>query len=138
VAIGIRTSKDRQHNGQKKRDKQRSSKHKTKDRVTRSPLKIGGELTFSGRVSSSCSTGGTRRNNLVTNPVISHECRNMPLLCLCVDLLQFDYQYSVLCFAYVYLKMNVIPHLKSRSNGRSKTSKYCGKAIQIDNQQKST
>jgi hypothetical protein len=28
---------------------------------------------FSGRVSSSCSTSGTRRVNLVTNPVISHE-----------------------------------------------------------------
>jgi hypothetical protein len=28
----------------------------------------------SGRVSSSCSTSGTRRVNLVTNPVISREC----------------------------------------------------------------
>ena len=41
-------SKNRQHNGQKKRDKrqkdkQRSTKHtyKTKDRVTRTPLKTG-------------------------------------------------------------------------------------------------
>ena len=50
-----------------------------------------------------------------------------PVVSLCVDLLQFDYQYSVLGFAYVYLKMNVILHLRSRSNGRSKTSKYCGK-----------
>ena len=33
--------KDRQHDGQKKKDKQRSKKHthKTKDRVTRTPLK---------------------------------------------------------------------------------------------------
>jgi hypothetical protein len=32
--------KNRQHNGQKKKDKQRSTKHthKTKDRVTRTPL----------------------------------------------------------------------------------------------------
>ena len=54
------------------KDKQRSTKHtyKTKDRVTRTPLKTGGELMCSGRVSSSCSTGGTRRFNLVTNPVI--------------------------------------------------------------------
>ena len=39
------------------RDKQRSTKyiHKTKDRVTRTPLKTGDELRFSGRVSSSCS-----------------------------------------------------------------------------------
>ena len=54
-------------------DKQRSTKHtyKTKDRVT--PLKTGGELSCSGRVSSSCSTSGIRRVNLVTNPVISRE-----------------------------------------------------------------
>jgi hypothetical protein len=39
--IRIRISKDRQHNGQKKKYKQRSTKHtnKTKDRVTRTPLK---------------------------------------------------------------------------------------------------
>jgi len=56
-------------------DKQRSTKHtyKTKDRVTRTPLKTGNELGCSGRVSSSCSTSGTRRVNLVTNPVISRE-----------------------------------------------------------------
>jgi hypothetical protein len=53
----------------------RSTKHtyKTKDRVTRTPLKTGGELRCSGRVSSSCATSDTRRVNLVTNPVISHE-----------------------------------------------------------------
>ena len=57
------------------KDKQRSTKHtyKTKDRVTRTPLKTGDELRCSGRVSSSCSTSGTRRANLVTNPVISRE-----------------------------------------------------------------
>ena len=57
------------------KDKQRSTKHtyKTKDRVTRTPLKSRGELRCSGRVSSSCSTSDTRRVNLVTNPVISHE-----------------------------------------------------------------
>ena len=70
--IIIRISKkNRQHNGQKKKvrkDKQRSTKHThtTKDRVTRTPLK-------SGRISSSRSASGTRRVNLVTNPVISHE-----------------------------------------------------------------
>ena len=56
-------------------DKQRSTKHthKTKDRVTRTPLKPEGELRCSGRVGSAYSTSGTRRVNLVTNPVISHE-----------------------------------------------------------------
>jgi hypothetical protein len=45
------------------KDKQRSTKHthKAKDRVTRTPPKSGGELRCSGRVSSSCSTSGTRR-----------------------------------------------------------------------------
>ena len=57
------------------KDKQRFTKHtyKTKNQVTRTPLKIVGELTLSGRVSSSCSTSDTRRVNIVTNPVISHE-----------------------------------------------------------------
>ena len=56
------------------KDKQRSTKHthKTKDRVTQIPLRTGGELRCFGRVSRSCSTSGTRRVNLVTNPVISH------------------------------------------------------------------
>jgi hypothetical protein len=51
------------------KDKQRSTKHtyKTKDRVTRTPLKTGGELRCSRRVGSSCSTSGTHRVNLVTN-----------------------------------------------------------------------
>ena len=58
------------------KDKQPSTKHtqKTKDQVTRTPLKTGGELRCSGRVSSSYSTSGTRRVNIVINPVISHEC----------------------------------------------------------------
>ena len=57
------------------KDKQWSTKHtyKIKDRVTRTPLKTGGELRCSGRISSSCSTSGTRHVNLVTNPVISRE-----------------------------------------------------------------
>ena len=57
------------------KDKQRSTEHthKTKDRVTRTTLKTGGELRCFGRVSSSCSISGTRRVNLVTNPVISRE-----------------------------------------------------------------
>jgi len=46
---------------------------KTKDRAKRTPLKTGGELRCSGRVGSSCSTSGTRRVNLVINPVISRE-----------------------------------------------------------------
>ena len=53
------------------KDKQRSTKHthKAKHRVTRTPQKTG----CSGKVSSSCSTSGTRLVNLVTNLVIRHE-----------------------------------------------------------------
>ena len=40
-------------------------KNKNKDRVTRTPLKIGGERRCSGRVGSSCSTSDIRRVNLV-------------------------------------------------------------------------
>ena len=45
-----KSKKDRQQNGQKKKDKQQSTKHthKTKDQVTRTPLKTGGELRCSG------------------------------------------------------------------------------------------
>ena len=56
--VRISKSKDRQHNGRKKTDKQRPTKHthKTKDRVTRTLLETGGELMCAGRVSASCST----------------------------------------------------------------------------------
>ena len=47
--------------------------YKTKDQVTRTSLKTGGELSCSGRISSSCSTSDTRRVNLATNPEISRE-----------------------------------------------------------------
>jgi hypothetical protein len=72
------SKKDRQHNGQKKRDKSthndlQNNTHKTKDRVTRTPLSTEGELRRSGRVGSSCSTSDTHRVTLVTNPVMSYE-----------------------------------------------------------------
>ena len=76
--IRIRKSKNRPCNGQKKKvqkDKQRSTKHayKTKDRITRTPLKTEGEIFCSGRVGSSCSTTYPCHVNLITNPVTSHE-----------------------------------------------------------------
>jgi hypothetical protein len=68
-------SKDSQHNGQKKKDKQRSTKYytKTKDRVTGTLLKTSDDLRCYVRVINSCSTSGTHRVTLVTNPVIGHE-----------------------------------------------------------------
>ena len=44
----------------------------SKSRATRIPQKVG-ELRCPGRVSSSCSTRGSRCVTRVTNPVISHE-----------------------------------------------------------------
>jgi len=66
------------HNDQKKKgqkDKHRSTTHthKTNDRVTRTPLKTGDELRCPGSVNSSCSTSGSRRVNIDTNPMINHE-----------------------------------------------------------------
>jgi hypothetical protein len=59
--------------------KNRSTKHthKTKDQVTRTPLKTVGELRCSGRVPSSYSTCGIRLVNLVTNPGVI--CASMVL-----------------------------------------------------------
>jgi len=76
--IRIRKSKNRQDNGQRKKYKMTNNDlqniHiKLKIEYTRTPLRTGGELGCSGRVSSSCSTSGTRRVNIVTNPVISRE-----------------------------------------------------------------
>jgi hypothetical protein len=70
-----KSKKNRQHNCQNKKDKQRSTKHthKSNDRVTRTSLKIGGELGCSGRVGSYSSTSGTHRVNLVTQLVANHE-----------------------------------------------------------------
>ena len=71
VIIIRQSKKNKQQHDQRNKEqkgKQRSTKHahKTKDQLTRSPLKTGGELRCYGRVSSSCSTSGTRRVNLVT------------------------------------------------------------------------
>ena len=71
--VDEKTTKWPKEKGQK--DKQRSTKHtnKTEDRVTLTPLKTGDELRCSERVGSPSFTSGTRRVNLVTNPVICHE-----------------------------------------------------------------
>jgi hypothetical protein len=69
-----KSKKDIKYNGKKKKDNDlQNLTPKTKDRATRTSLKPAGERRYSGRVSSSCSTSGTRRFNLVTNPDISHK-----------------------------------------------------------------
>jgi len=68
--IRSRQSKtDRQHIGQKKKDKQWSTKYtqKTKDCSIQTPLKIGVELRSSWRVCCSCSTSDTHRATVKRN-----------------------------------------------------------------------
>ena len=71
---------------QKKEDKRtnndlQNTTHKNKDRATGTLLKTRGEHRCSGRVVSPCSTSGTRRVTLVTNPVISHEWVQVENIC---------------------------------------------------------
>ena len=55
------------------KDKKRSTKHtyKTKIRVTRTPLKTGAEFRCSRRLSSCCSSNGTRRANIVAKRMLN-------------------------------------------------------------------
>jgi hypothetical protein len=59
------SKKNRQHNGQKKKYKRTNNDLQN----IHIKQKIEYELKCSGRVSSSCSTSGTRHVNLITNPV---------------------------------------------------------------------
>jgi len=103
--IRIRKSKkDRQHNGQNKKEIRtnndlQSITHKTKDRVTRTPVKTGGELRYSGRVSSSWSTGDTRRVTIITNPSIGHEWGKDKKVFRQVEH-NFDYYLSLSSFSF--------------------------------------
>jgi hypothetical protein len=75
-SLKIRSCKsktDIQCNGQKKKDKRthnclQTITQKTKDRVTRIPLKTGDEIWCTGKVSSSCSTCGTLSVTLCYKP----------------------------------------------------------------------
>jgi hypothetical protein len=72
----LKWKKDRQHNGQKKREKRTNNDLQSihiQHLVTRTPLKTGGILMCFGMEGSSCSTRGTRGLTLVTNPMISDE-----------------------------------------------------------------
>ena len=73
-----KSKKDRQHNDKNRKDKRtnndlQNKRQKTKDGATPTPQKTGTELMCSGRVNSSCSTRGSHRVTLVTNPVISQD-----------------------------------------------------------------
>jgi hypothetical protein len=78
VVIRSRKPEDRKYNSQNKNHKGthsdlQNTTLKTRDWATCPLLITAGELRYSGRVNSSCSTSATRRVTLVTNPSISHE-----------------------------------------------------------------
>jgi hypothetical protein len=86
------------------KDKQRSTKqtHKTKDRVTRTPLKIGGELRCSGRVSSSWSTTFPFRVGYI------------------FSFLSFQWENVKLCIlAHYHMVPHIIYHIVSRQINRT-------------------
>jgi hypothetical protein len=102
-----------------RKDKQRSTKHtyKTKDRVTRTPLKTGDELRCSETVSSSCSTSGTRRVNLVTNPVISREWgKDREVLTTCRSLFVLLVLFCGLCGGCPSSIYGLLPLISSNSS----------------------
>jgi hypothetical protein len=59
--------------------------YKTKNRVARTQLKTGGELMCSTRVIRFCSTSGIHGVTLFTNPVISHEWRQVEHIVVICD-----------------------------------------------------
>ena len=76
----FRNSKNRQHNGLKKKkqkDKQwctkKNTTQKTKDWTTRNPLITGDELGYTRRLGKYCHTWDIRLVTLVTNPMINLE-----------------------------------------------------------------
>ena len=76
--IRTRQSKNKQHNGQKKKDRrtnndQQSIHIKLKITGTLTPLNTRDELMRSERISSSRSISGCHRVNIATMPVIIHE-----------------------------------------------------------------
>jgi hypothetical protein len=124
--VRIRKSKkDRQHNGQMKKDKRTSNDlqtkhtHKSEDRVKRTLLKIGDELRCSGRVSSSYSTSCSRCVKLVTNIVHSY----------------FHVEHKVKCTLTAYLKtltFDVHKTMFSCFNGKSMSQKKHTRAHHIE------
>ena len=88
--IRIRKSKkNRQHKGQKY--KQRSTKHTHK----------GCELRCSGRITSSCSTSGTRHVNLFTNSVILSFCLSLDVQVLFTPLVSSNISYIPLIHNFI-------------------------------------
>jgi hypothetical protein len=121
--IRIRISKkDRQHNGQKKNDKQRSTKHthKTKDRITRTPLKPG--------VNSGASEGYAVPAPLETSVVLIWlkltSPRHLQKCAALIDKALFCLTSSQLHFSYIYDQNK--QGLQSINHGCNSEKERCG------------
>ena len=73
VGVELENTMAKNQKDKRKNNDLQSIAYKTKDRVTQTPLKTGGELRCSGIVSSFCSTSGTHRVTLDTHPVMNGE-----------------------------------------------------------------
>jgi hypothetical protein len=82
------------------KDKQQSTEHtyKSKDRVTRTPLKTRGELMCSGRVGSSCSTSANGEKDKQRST--KHTSVFLPLFCNL--LLLFTLYQTSNSYMYIY------------------------------------
>jgi hypothetical protein len=100
-------------------DKTWSTKYtyKTKDRVTRIPLKTGVELRCSGRVNSSCSTSGTRRVIIFVIDQLDFE-RRWCVLSESDFLGHFFFQFTNI--SCCYLKAHIIYFCIFQFNGQKK------------------
>ena len=103
--------------------------HKTKDRVTRTPLKTGAEIRCFARVSSSCSTSGTHRNDLKMNIIFyfiyslknKNKCRNFQIFNLNIKNITLTFSEEVLClFDLVFYLQNRISTVQRIKKKRRK------------------
>jgi hypothetical protein len=86
--------------------------HTTKDIVTRTPLITRDELGCSRRVGSFFSTSDTRRVNLVSNPVLSHEWGkdrwNISVV-ICFTFVLLYFAWSLRCLFFFALRILITP-----------------------------
>jgi hypothetical protein len=101
----------------------RKHTHKTKDRVTRTPLKIGGELRCSGRVINSCSTSSSHANRARSMSVVANE--NNDLFFLSIDIHEGTLHSKLFIISFLFLFSIVWNNVRKdmQYNGKMKKDK---------------
>jgi hypothetical protein len=87
--------------------------HKTKDRVTRTSIKTGGELRCSERVDSSCATSGIRRVTL-TSGDLGHNPKYISVSTT------YEYDHAHDDSSYEYIMMNGVVGVTPLNMGTSR------------------